>query len=618
MTRATLRITVGLGLLCLVLGLGLALMGMLERDRPRGVTGIDGLRGMSPWPASEAPAPAAPPVADAGLAQTLGVGATATLDGGGSTNAGGGVLSFAWRLASVPVGSAATLSDPAALKPTFVIDLPGDYAALLVVTEGGTASAPDTVTVSTRNSAPFADAGPDRSAAVGDTVRLDGTASGDADGDRLAYRWTLIGQPEGSGAALDDPHRPRPGFVVDVAGTYRAELVVADGAQSSAAHTVTVSTAGVPPVADAGINRPVLPKGMVMRPNASHSTDADGDALGFTWSLVAKPPGSHPRGFGPNRLRAAFIPDLPGDYVIQLEVEDANGSRDRHTIVASSDNVRPLARAGPDQTVATGGLAALDGSGSFDLDGELLSYRWAILWRPTGSAATLSDPGAVQPTLSTDLPGSYVVQLMVSDGAEPSAPDQVVLSTTNSVPVADAGRDQTVPLSRLVRLDGSGSRDADRDPLTYQWALLVRPDASAARLSDPGAARPTFTVDVAGNYVAQLVVRDGHARSAPDTVVLTTGNSRPVAAAGPDRIVPRGNVVQLTSAASSDVDGDPLIRIWGLIARPAGSQSNLHFALDADDPTLTPDLPGDYVAGVLVSDGVFADPPDTVVITVIE
>ena len=63
-----------------------------------------------------------PPAADAGFDQTSANGATVTLDGSGSTDPKGKVLSFAWSIVSVPAGSAAALSDASAVKPTFLID----------------------------------------------------------------------------------------------------------------------------------------------------------------------------------------------------------------------------------------------------------------------------------------------------------------------------------------------------------------------------------------------------------------------------------------------------------------------------------------------------------------
>jgi PKD domain len=121
----------------------------------------------------------------------------------------------------------------------------------------------------------------------------------------------------------------------------------------------------------------------------------------------------------------------------------------------------------------------LDGSGSTDVDGDLLSYHWSLT-APAGSSAALSSPDLFNPTFLVDKPGTYVGQLIVNDGTVDSAPATVTVTTKNSPPEADAGPDQSVPVGTTVTLDGSATKDADRDPLTYQWALLSVP---AKRLS---------------------------------------------------------------------------------------------------------------------------------------
>ena len=94
----------------------------------------------------------APPVADAGTAQTVAVGATVTLDGSGSTNPGmNGTLTYAWTL-QAPFGSSAQLSFANTVHPTFKTDVVGQYVATLTVNNGTNNSAPSTVTISTTNS----------------------------------------------------------------------------------------------------------------------------------------------------------------------------------------------------------------------------------------------------------------------------------------------------------------------------------------------------------------------------------------------------------------------------------------------------------------------------------
>ena len=165
-----------------------------------------------------------PPTANAGPNQTAPVGRAITLDGSGSTDPEGRLLRFNWSFLSRPTGSTAVLSGPTLVNPSFSIDRFGDYQVQLIVNDGALDSAPDTVTVSTENSRPVANAGPDRSAWVGDTLILDGTASTDADQDPLTYAWSLLSRPADSAAALTGAATASPHLTIDRRGSYVAQL----------------------------------------------------------------------------------------------------------------------------------------------------------------------------------------------------------------------------------------------------------------------------------------------------------------------------------------------------------------------------------------------------------
>ena len=77
----------------------------------------------------------------------------------GASDGDGDELTFQWLLTSLPAGSAATLSDPMSVNPTFFADVSGAYVAELIVTDAEFDSDPDSVKISTENSAPVADAG---------------------------------------------------------------------------------------------------------------------------------------------------------------------------------------------------------------------------------------------------------------------------------------------------------------------------------------------------------------------------------------------------------------------------------------------------------------------------
>lgn len=142
---------------------------------------------------------------------------------------------------------------------------------------------------------------------------------------------------------------------------------------------------------------------------------------------------------------------------------------------------------------------------------------------------------------------------------------------SNTPPQASAGPDQTVAVGTTVRLLGNGSSDAEGNPLTFVWVLLVRPPGSQATLSNPTSLDPTFVVDRPGVYMAQLTVNDGQVDSQPDVVMIDTVNSFPVANAGEAQTVTVGTTVTLEGNRSSDVDGDPLVFRWAFLTRPTGS-----------------------------------------------
>ena len=281
-----------------------------------------------------------------------------------------------------------------------------------MVNDGRVDSEPDEVVVSTENSPPVADAGSDQTARVRDTVTLDGSGSSDADGDPLTFEWSLLEVPPDSGATLSDSSVVRPTLVLDRPGVYVAQLLVSDDQDDSEPDTVTVTTENSPPVADAGPDQRGR-VGTTVTLDGSGSSDVDGDALSYTWSLTDRPAGSAAALSDPHAVQPHFDLDLPGRYVAQLLVSDG-AAESSDTLEVTTVNSPPVADAGPAQTVALGATVTLDGSGSSDVDGDALTYEWALINIPDDSTAVLSDPTAVQPSFVADLAGDYLVQLIVT------------------------------------------------------------------------------------------------------------------------------------------------------------------------------------------------------------
>lgn len=281
--------------------------------------------------------------------------------------------------------------------------------------------------------------------------------------------------------------------------------------------SIAVGSVNRPPVADAGPDRPAAP-GDSVGLDGSGSSDADGDPLTFAWTLVSAPAGSVAVLENPTTVAPQLVTDYPGDYVVQLIVSDGTTNSAPDLVTVSTQNAAPVALAGPDQTVVAGQTVTLDGLGSYDPDGDPLTYRWTLSSTPSGSTASLVDPNAAVLSFTADRPGDYVLRLIVNDGWTDSAADTAVVSTTNSLPVANAGPDQQVTLGSIVMIDGSGSSDADAHPLTYAWTIISAPLGSAATLVGDTTSAPQLTPDVAGTYVVQLIVNDGYGAGSPDSV----------------------------------------------------------------------------------------------------
>jgi RHS repeat-associated protein len=513
-----------------------------------------------------------PPVANAGPAQTVAIGTTVQLDGTGSTDQTGTQLTYSWSFVSIPSGSMASLSDSTLPKPTFVADVYGNYKVQLVVNDGYHNSSPSQVVISTQDSPPVANAGPNQTVPTNTLAQLNGSASTDVDGLPLTYSWSFKSVPTGSHAVLANPTSVNSTFTTDKKGSFVVQLVVNDGILNSAPSTVTISDVNSPPVANAGPSQSVN-VGATVQLNGSGSTDVDGDPLTYRWSFLSVPSGSAATLSNSTIVNPTFVADVPGNFVVQLIVNDGTVDSKPSTVTIGNQDIPPVANAGPGQTVSLGALVTLDGTGSTDSDNKLLTYQWALLNVPTGSTATLAQSTSPNPYFTADVAGNYVAQLIVNDGFLNSSPSTVTISTSHSVPVANPGPNQTVTVGATLQLSGAGSSDVDGYPLTYRWAILTQPSGGTAALSSSTVVNPTFVANAVGTYVVQLIVNDGVYDSPPVTVTITANppNQPPVVNAGPNQSITLPvNSVTLNGTATDDgLPNGTLIIAWSVVSGPA-------------------------------------------------
>jgi len=281
-------------------------------------------------------------------------------------------------------------------------------------------------------------------------------------------------------------------------------------------------------------------------------------------------------------------------------------------------DVAPSANAGLVQNVLVGATVTLNGAASLDANSDPLSYAWELVSRPAGSSAVLIGASGVRPSFQADVAGTYVASLVVNDGQSASRPSTVSIAAVvgNVAPVANAGIDQNALVGATTILNGSASADANGDALSYTWTLVSQPAGSVAVVNGATRNQASFVADKPGAYVARLVVSDGKASSAPSLVTITAvvGNAAPVANAGAAQNVAVGANVALSGAASTDPNGDPLSYAWAFVSRPAGSNAALTGA-NSMQATFRADIPGTYVASLVVNDGKASSSPSTVTVT---
>jgi hypothetical protein len=372
-----------------------------------------------------------PPVANAGPNQTVAVGSRVVLDGSHSSDVDGKPLTYKWNLVGLPPGSLAALTGADTPSPKFTADKAGTYQVRLIVNDGSSDSLPAFVTITTQNSIPVANAGPNQVVTVGALVHLNGAGSTDVDGDPLTFRWSLPTVPAGSAAVPSPATDPMPTFTVDKPGTYVAQLIVNDGQADSTPSTVTITTnALLPPTANAGASQTVV-HGTTVTLNGFGS-DPQGLPITYHWSLIALPPNSLAAPSSKTIASPTFVADLPGTYTAQLIVNNSFLNSAPTTVNITTTNTPPVANAGLKQNVTAGTTVQLDGTGSSDADNDPLTYSWSITTRPNGSSAIIPASSIAQPTFVPDLAGTYIVQLIVSDGFVNSQPTTVTITAVSS------------------------------------------------------------------------------------------------------------------------------------------------------------------------------------------
>ncbi len=483
-----------------------------------------------------------PPIANAGPNRTVREGEEVTLDGTNSTDpdhpGGNGIEHYLWKQISGTTN--VIILDPTAAKTSFRapdVGFDGEsYVFELVVQDGDGLTDTDQVTINviSENHPPVADAGNNLNVRESEKVILDGSASFDPDnGDGvISYQWKQIA---GTSVSLKDASSSLASFTAPPVSpngeALTFELTVKDKGGLQDTDTVTinvVSTDNNPPKANAGENQ-VVKEGELVKLDASGSHDDDGNIALYIWSQLGGTPVtlSNPKDIHPSFVAPDVGPDGMG-LVFELTVVDNGGLQDtaRVLVHVSYVGIPPVADAGPDLMAKPRQVVRLDGSGSNDPDGQIISYTWGQI---DGEPVTLSDAAAVKPTFTapdTIDNKDLLFELTVTDNDNLKDRDEVRVTVSGyegeDMPlIADAGPDRSFDEGSTGVLDGTASKAGSSKIVSYNWRQTHGP---LTTINEPGKAKTTFFVPAVENNTTylefELRVKDENGFSDTDSVII--------------------------------------------------------------------------------------------------
>ncbi|HET6403385.1 MAG TPA: PKD domain-containing protein [Candidatus Thermoplasmatota archaeon] len=406
-------------------------------------------------------------------------GLSVSVDAGASTDADGDALAYAWSFGDGATATGATATHRYAAE--------GTYTVTLTVSDGATSDTTSRdVGVVRPNSAPVANLEV-RGANL--TWSFDASGSSDPDGDALTYAWDLGDGRTASGETVTHTYET-PG-----AKTVTLTATDARGLSASSQRTVEAVQPNRAPTASfaaSGAN-------LTWTFDARASSDPDGDAMSYTWSL----------GEGATATGAVVTHTYAtgGAKSVTLTVSDGRGlsSSAERTITAVQPNRAPVASFSASGANLTW---TLDARASSDPDGDAMSFAWQLGDGRSASGAVVTH------TYASGGPKTATLTVTDARGLASTTQRTIEAVQPNRAPVAAATVNGSLD---TYTFDASRSTDPDGDALSYVWSFGDGTSASGMRVSKTYAA--------AGAYRATVTVTD--ARGLASTATVTVNATKP-------------------------------------------------------------------------------------------
>jgi len=360
-----------------------------------------------------------------------------TLNGASSYDPDGSITTYQWNKIVGPAQF--TISTPTQAQTELINLSQGIYRFELIVKDNSGAVAKDTVQVTVNaspqsNQAPVAVTGNNIVMTLPtNSVTLSGNASYDTDGIISTYLWKKISGP--AQFNIVTPTQKQTLVLNLVQGSYEFELTVTDDDGATGKDTIMVIVnPGAPPANQA----PKASAGndvVITQPTSSVAllgtgTDEDGTISSYAWKQVAGPAAStivSPTQALTTIQRLTAV----GTYRFEFTVTDNKGATGKATVqvivnAASSTNRPPVAVAGDDRVISfPSDSAHLDGTASFDPDGQISTYLWS--WISGPAQPEMAQPNQARPEVTHLVAGKHYFELQVKDNKGAIAKDTVMI-----------------------------------------------------------------------------------------------------------------------------------------------------------------------------------------------
>jgi hypothetical protein len=266
-----------------------------------------------------------------------------------------------------------------------------------------------------------------------------------------------------------------------------------------------------------------------------------------------------------------------GIYNVVLTVEDDNGNTDTDIcqIDVRDNDIPPHADLGGPYTFCAGDAYVLDGSGSSDLDNDVVAYEWDVT-----SPINFSSVDSTSASWAASFPGvgQYDIGLRVTDNDG-----------------ANGGTDHTSQSFSTVTIIPADDPSCNQPPQAFCANVTVEAgpgglaDASVdAGSSDPDGDAITVTQDPAGPFglgdtPVTLTVSDGELTDTCSATVTVVDTTSPVVVVGDDQVLeatsPSGAVATFSVTATDTADDD--------VSLSCSANSGDTFALGVNTVTCT-------------------------------